>query len=190
MGSFKLTRLGHTAAGIFGGVLFSLLGACDSYDSGAALGPEGDSTSAQSGGPRQPNTNLVFAPAAALAAAPNASSTFSELNIAQQALSLEDLQAQIFQPMCAGCHVGGGDKLPESLNLSSATDTYANTIGSASTEDPRYDLVEPGESTHSYLVRKIEGTQSVGQQMPLQGGPLPDWMVTAVKRWIDSGAVY
>jgi len=156
----------------------------------------GDSGEASTGLPSSasgaitPSTNLVFAPAAALAAAPDPSSNFSELEIPAQSLSLEELQAQVFQPHCAGCHAGGGTSLPASLNFTSATDFYASTIGTESSEDPQLQLIAPGQSTNSYLVRKLEGTQSVGKQMPLQGGPLPPWMVTAVKRWIDSGAVY
>lgn len=165
------------------------ISACDGIgDSGEVIRdstPPANSLSAS-----QPNTNLVFAPAAALAAAPDPSSNLSNLDIPSQALSLEDLQEQIFQPHCSGCHTGGGSDLPASLNFSSANDTYASTVGSESSEDPRVLLVAPGQSTNSYIVRKLEGTQSVGQQMPLQGEPLSPWMVTAVKRWIDSGAVY
>lgn len=168
-----------------------LLTACDNAgDSGAALSPDSMPAGTGTISAKQPNTNLIFAPAAALAAAPDPSSDLTELDIPDQALSLQDIQNQVFQPYCSSCHTGGGDSLPASLNLSSAADTYASTIGSLSTEDPRLELVAPGQSSNSYLVRKLEGTQSVGQQMPLQGGPVSDWMLTAVKRWIDSGAVY
>ena len=138
----------------------------------------------------QPQTNLIFSPAAALAAAPDPASTFTELDIGTGVLTLEELQSLIFIPQCSNCHTGQGDELPASLNLSSSSDTYASTIGVTSTEDPRLSIVEPDQSTNSYLVRKIEGTQSVGLRMPRNRDPLPDWMISAIKRWIDSGAVY
>jgi len=138
----------------------------------------------------QPRTNLIFAPAAAIAAAPPPSSTLTELSVAGQTLTLDELQSLVFLPSCSGCHTGGGDTLPSSMNFSSAADTYVSTIGFTSTEDPRLSIIEPGQSTNSYLIRKLEGTQSVGQQMPLQGDPLPGWMVDAIKRWIDDGAIY
>lgn len=138
----------------------------------------------------QPQTTLVFAPAAALEAVPDPSSTFTELDIANETLTLDELQSLIFLPSCSRCHTGGGKDLPASLNLSSSADTYASTIGATSTEDPRLSIVEPYESTNSYLIRKLEGTQSVGRQMPFNQEPLPDWMISAIKRWIDAGAVY
>ena len=137
-----------------------------------------------------PQTNLVFAPAAALAGAPDPLSSFTELDVDSGVLTLEELQSLIFIPYCAGCHTGQGDELPASLNLSSSADTYASTIGATSTEDPRLSLVEPEQSTNSYLIRKIEGTQSVGQRMPLNQDPLPEWMISAIKRWIDAGATF
>lgn len=185
----KLEQPRRVSAAVLVSIVVSMITACDSQG-GATLAPDGTLTPPSSIASQQPNSNLVFAPAAALAAAPVPSSTLADLNIPAQAISLQDLQDQIFQPYCAGCHTGGDNELPGSLNLSSASDTYASTIGTLSSEDPQYELIAPDESTHSYLVRKLEGTQSVGQQMPLQGGPLPQWMVTAVKRWIDSGAVY
>lgn len=138
----------------------------------------------------RPRTNLVFAPAAAIASAPDPSSTFTELDIDSGVLTLDELQSLIFIPHCARCHTGQGDELPASLNLSSSSDTYASTIGTKSTEDPRLSIVEPEQSTNSYLIRKIEGTQSVGQRMPLNQDPLPVWMLSAIKRWIDAGAAY
>ena len=93
-----------------------------------------------------PQTNLVFAPAAALAGAPDPLSSFTELDIGSGVLTLDELQSLIFIPHCASCHTGQGDELPASLNLSSSADTFASTIGATSTEDPRLSLVEPEQS--------------------------------------------
>jgi len=74
------------------------------------------------------------------------------------------------------------------MDFSHADATYASLIEATSTEYPQLSLVSPGMSTNSYLVRKIEGTQLVGKQMPLQGGPLSVDEIRSVKAWIDSGA--
>ncbi len=138
----------------------------------------------------QPITNLVFAPAAAVANAPEPLSTFTELDTGDEILTLDELQSLVFTPHCASCHTGQGDDLPASLDLSNGADTYASTIGTPSSEDPRLAIIEPEQSTNSYLVRKIEGTQSVGQRMPLNQEPLPVWVIAAIKRWVDAGAVF
>ena len=169
-------------------MLSFVLAGCD-----GDVGKVNENNSASSAGNPQtsnPQTNLVFAPAAALAGAPDPSTSFTELDIGSGVLTLDELQSLIFIPHCASCHTGQGDELPASLNLSSSADTYASTIGATSTEDPRLSLVEPEQSTNSYLIRKIEGTQSVGMRMPRNQDPLPEWMISAIKRWIDAGATY
>lgn len=157
-------------------------------------GCEGDVSGVRLGGQatdsKQPQTNLIFAPAAAIAEAQPPSSTFTELSLDGETLTLDELQGVMFLPYCSSCHTGGGDSLPASMNFTSAADTYVSTVGTTSTEDPRLNIVEPEQATNSYLIRKLEGTQSVGQSMPLGGDPLPGWIIDAVKRWIDDGAVY
>jgi len=103
-------------------------------------------------------------------------------------VSFDQLQENLFGVRCAVCHTGGGDELPGSMNFSTAAATYASLINVTSSEYPQLSLVSPGMSTNSYLVRKIEGTQLVGKQMPLQGGFLSADDIRLVKAWIDSGA--
>jgi len=56
-------------------------------------------------------------------------------------------------------------------------------------EVPTLLRVEPGNPDDSYLVQKIEGTASVGAQMPLGGPALSDEQVAAIRQWITDGAL-
>ena len=103
--------------------------------------------------------------------------------------TLAKLQENIFSPLCATCHSGGGEELPASMDFSTADATFASLINADSTEYPQLVLVAPGMSTNSYLVRKLEGTQLVGDQMPRGGTPLGSEQIIEIKAWIDAGAV-
>jgi uncharacterized protein (TIGR03118 family) len=102
--------------------------------------------------------------------------------------TLAALQASIFGPRCSGCHSGGGASLPASMNLSNASSTLAALVNVDSTEVPSLKRVQAGNPGNSYLVRKLEGTQTVGERMP-QGGPYLDQAtIDQVKAWIQAGA--
>jgi hypothetical protein len=106
--------------------------------------------------------------------------------------TLAQLQTDIFGPRCSGCHTGGGGALPASMNLSSAAATYAALVGTTggvtSTEAAPLKRVLPGDPNNSYVVHKLEGTQSVGQQMPLGGPFLDQTTINRVRSWIQAGA--
>ncbi len=104
------------------------------------------------------------------------------------AVSLADLQATIFGPICSGCHTGGGATLPAAMNLSSTAATFASLVGVASIEVPALQRVQAGNADNSYLIDKLEGTQTVGSQMPLFGTPLDQATIDQVRAWIDAGA--
>lgn len=113
-------------------------------------------------------------------------STFT-VDAASSAPTLSLLQADIFSPSCAvsGCHTGASP--PQGLNLS-AGQTFANVVDVPANEVPSLDRVEPGDPDASYLVRKVEGTASVGGQMPLGGAPLSNAQMQAIRDWITAGA--
>jgi len=97
-----------------------------------------------------------------------------------------EIQANLFTPGCAtsGCHdasASGG------LNLSDGV-AYAMLVDVPSSQVAGIDRVEPGSPVNSYLIRKIEGTASVGQQMP-PGGTLPQPVIDVVRQWITDGAI-
>ena len=103
--------------------------------------------------------------------------------------NLVSLQLNVFGPTCSGCHTGGGDTLPSSMNLSTTGATYESLVNVSSVEVPGLLRVLPGNASVSYLIHKIEGTQAVGSQMPFRGTPLSAQEMSAVRDWIDGGAL-
>ncbi len=94
----------------------------------------------------------------------------------------------IFTARCAtsGCH-----------DLSNSTGTglilvsghaYDSLVGVASVE-VALNRVEPGDADNSYLVHKIEGTQTVGDRMPRNQTPLTPDQIQMIRAWIDQGAL-
>lgn len=105
------------------------------------------------------------------------------------AVTLAQLQASIFTPRCSSCHTGGGGGLPASMNLSSASETFAALVGVASAEQPAVQRVQPGNPDASYLVRKLEGASGInGARMPLGGPFLDQATIDQVRSWITAGA--
>lgn len=104
----------------------------------------------------------------------------------------------------AFCH---GSPLGAPMSLQSA-DTYSSLVGVASCEAPSFHRIEAGSSATSYLVIKLEGTQSTvldagscvacsfgggtlgdcGGRMPLGGPYLSDDEIRLIRDWIDQGA--
>ncbi len=100
--------------------------------------------------------------------------------------SFDSVVQEIFNRKgCAGgsCH---GSAASAGLSLSAGT-SYANLINVASTQTGT-DRVIPGNATDSYLIVKVEGRQTVGQQMPLGGSALDNIDLTNLKNWINEGA--
>ena len=105
--------------------------------------------------------------------------------------SLDSIQGNIFGPSCAvsGCHSGpAGPNLPQGMDLSSADASFANLVSVVSSQDPAFQRVAPGDANNSYLVRKLEDTATVGQQMPAGGSPLDQAAIDVIRAWIDNGA--
>jgi hypothetical protein len=98
------------------------------------------------------------------------------------------IQANVFTPNCAttGCHFGAG--APQGLRLDAAS-SYALLVGIPSTEESSVLRVNPGDPNNSYLVQKLEGTASSGQQMPLDAPSLPQATIDVIRQWISDGAI-
>lgn len=106
------------------------------------------------------------------------------------AVTLSQLQAEIFTPICSACHNGSGAALPGSMNLSDAAATFAALVGVASSEQPAVLRVAPGDAANSYLIHKLEGAPSItGARMPLGGPFLDEATIARVRQWIDAGAM-
>jgi hypothetical protein len=101
--------------------------------------------------------------------------------------TLQSIQDNVFSPSCSGCHTGGGASLPSSMNLTSSAASRVALVNVMSSETG-LQRVLPGNANNSYLIQKLEGTQSSGARMPF-GGPFLDAATIAViRQWIDSGA--
>jgi len=103
--------------------------------------------------------------------------------------AIDDLQAKIFAPTCSGCHTGGGDTLPASMDFTTTGATIESLINVQSVQEPQLTRVVPGNADASYLINKLEGTQLVGSQMPFRGTPLTEAEIATVRAWIDEGAL-
>jgi uncharacterized protein (TIGR03118 family) len=108
------------------------------------------------------------------------------------AVTLTQLQTQVFTPLCSGCHNGSqpaGGPLPGSQNLT-AGHTFSNIVGVASIEQPTLMRVKPNDPDNSYLIHKVEGTAGItGGRMPLGGTPLSQSTIDLIRSWISGGAL-
>jgi uncharacterized protein (TIGR03118 family) len=113
-------------------------------------------------------------------------------NAVQAAATLSQIQAEVFTPMCSGCHNGSqpaGGALPGSQNLSSASASFAALVGVASREQPGVMRVQPGDPANSYLIQKLEGAAGIlGVRMPFGGPYLDQATIDRIKSWIAAGA--
>jgi hypothetical protein len=112
-----------------------------------------------------------------------------QITLPVTATTLTQLQSTIFGPICSGCHTGGGASLPSSMNLSNASASFAALVGVTSLEVGTLKRVNPNDVAGSYIINKLEGTQTVGGQMPLGGAPLSAGTIATVKSWINAGAL-
>jgi hypothetical protein len=74
------------------------------------------------------------------------------------------------------------------MNLTSTSATFAALVNVNSIEVPSLKRVLPGDPGNSFVVHKLEGTQTVGERMP-QGGPFIDQAtINQLRAWIQAGA--
>ena len=66
--------------------------------------------------------------------------------------------------------------------------SHANLVNVASKQVSSELRVVPGDASRSYLVKKLEGTGSVGDQMPRLAPPLDQAVIDLVRSWISRGA--
>jgi len=97
----------------------------------------------------------------------------------------QEIQDTVFTPICTQCHIGAA--APHGLRLD-AVNSYALLVNVNSDEVPTLKRVNPGNPDQSYIVHKIEGTQSSGGRMPLNQAKLPQDRIDLIRRWIAAGA--
>jgi len=102
--------------------------------------------------------------------------------------NFSEIQANVFVPNCAttGCHLGAG--APQGLRLDDAN-SYGMLVGVPSSESGSKLRVAPGDPDNSYLIQKLEGTASVGAQMPLNAPPIEQASIDVIRQWITDGAI-
>ncbi len=102
--------------------------------------------------------------------------------------NFSEIQANIFVPNCAttGCHLGAG--APQGLRLDDAN-SYGMLVGVPSSESSSTLRVAPGDPGNSYLIQKLEGSASVGAQMPLGAPALEQASIDVIRQWISDGAI-
>lgn len=98
------------------------------------------------------------------------------------------IQDSVFTPSCAmpGCHGGSSPILGLRLEESYSFD---NLVNQASVQIPTMQLVIPGDPDNSYLVQKLDGTAASGQTMPLNQPVLSQDLLSAVRIWVEAGAI-
>ena len=96
-----------------------------------------------------------------------------------------DIQEIFTRRGCAtsNCH---GTAVSAGLDLRSGS-SYANLVDVDATSENQVRVV-PRNAAQSYLVIKLEGTQTVGARMPIGGAVLDNIDLTNIKNWINSGA--
>jgi len=101
--------------------------------------------------------------------------------------TLDSIQTNVFNVNCAvpGCH--GGTGAQQGLRLDPGF-SAGNLINVHSSQDPNLIRVIPGDPDGSFLIQKLDGTQTVGSRMP-DGGPyLTTATVNVIRQWIQNGA--
>jgi len=106
--------------------------------------------------------------------------------------TLAEIQTNIFSPSCAtsGCH--NSTTMAAGLSLADANTSYLELVNEFSGQNGQTNvlLVAPNDPDNSYLVRKVEGAQGItGNRMPPIGGGLSQADITAIRQWIEGGAL-
>ena len=66
--------------------------------------------------------------------------------------------------------------------------THASLVNVTSISEPQLKRVVPGDPDNSYIIHKLEGTQTVGARMPFGGPFLDQATIDQVRAWIQAGA--
>ncbi len=100
--------------------------------------------------------------------------------------TLASIQANVFTPICTACHTGAS--APQGLRLDDGA-SCGFLINVHSPQDSSLIRVVPGNPNASFIIQKLEGTQTVGVRMPANGPPyLPQSTIDVIRQWITNGA--
>ncbi len=96
--------------------------------------------------------------------------------------TFSSIQKNVFSKSCAFSTCHGGSVSP---TLSSGS-AYNNLVNKQSRQNASMLLVKPGDSAHSYLMKKLKGEGT--SRMPKNGAALSTAIIDTVASWIDRGA--
>jgi len=114
---------------------------------------------------------------------PNLEPTFS--SIQTNIFNMSDSSGRL---ACIGCHTDVGRNPAGGLVLLEGR-SYQQLVGRASTGKPGETRVIPGDGQNSYMVKKLEGRDIVGERMPRGNGPfLTEGQMLVIRQWIKDGA--
>ena len=101
--------------------------------------------------------------------------------------TLDSIQDNIFTVTCAvsGCH--GGPMAQQGLRLDPGF-SAGNLINVHSPQDSNLIRVVPGDPDASFIIQKLDGTQTVGERMPAGGPFLTTAKINVIRQWIQDGA--
>ena len=105
----------------------------------------------------------------------------------------DSIYTTVIQHTCAtgGCHDAASAPFSGHLDMSTADLAYADLVGVAADHTECGTRVAPGNPGGSFLLAKLDGTQShgtCGDTMPI-GGMLPTPVRGAIQTWITNGAL-
>jgi hypothetical protein len=97
-------------------------------------------------------------------------------------------QANVFTPTCAtaACHTAIGAQAGLVLDPGAS---WANLVNVTSSQNMLLTRVIPMNPDGSFLIHKLEGTQTVGGQMPANCPPLQQSTIQVIRLWIQNGAL-
>ena len=101
--------------------------------------------------------------------------------------TLASIQDNVFSVRCAIPECHGGGNVQYGLRLDPGF-SAGNLINVPSPRNPNLIRVIPGDPDASFLIQKLQGTQTLGDRMP-DGGPyLTTAQVNVIRQWIQDGA--
>jgi len=104
------------------------------------------------------------------------------------AATLSEIQNSLFTPRCIECH--GGNFPAAGLSLDNGQ-SFTNLVNVTSVSGTNTRVV-PGNSSTSFLVRKLSGTDLMpgeGGRMPLGRDRVDQILIDQVASWVDAGAM-
>jgi hypothetical protein len=99
--------------------------------------------------------------------------------------SIETNVQAIFTTDCITCHSSPNPS--KNLDLDTGV-AWSSLVEVSSSQNSNLFLVDPNASGDSWIINKIEGTQTTGVQMPKNASTLSAADIQTIKDWIDAGA--